>query len=132
MWRYGVTDSQHHRQAERWSAPHFSRLANGSHKRGTGTESNFGEQNKHHSPHRYELDWKYPIAETHFDAIRNSTFTTPVAPATFRALAKLRKATFSFVMSVRPHGTTRLPLDRVLLNLYEYFFFRKSIEKIQV
>jgi len=25
--------------------------------------------------------------------------------------AKLRKATFSFVMSVRPHGSTRLPLE---------------------
>ena len=33
----------------------------------------------------------------------------------FAALAKLRKATVSFVLSVRqtvcPHGTTRLPLD---------------------
>jgi hypothetical protein len=27
------------------------------------------------------------------------------------AFSKLRKATISFVMSVRPHGTTRLPLD---------------------
>ena len=27
------------------------------------------------------------------------------------ALAKLRKATVGFVMSVRPHGTPRLPLD---------------------
>jgi len=27
------------------------------------------------------------------------------------AFAKLRKATISFVMSVRPHGITRLPLD---------------------
>ena len=27
------------------------------------------------------------------------------------ALAKLRKATISFVMSVCAHGTTRLPLD---------------------
>ena len=26
------------------------------------------------------------------------------------AFAKLRKATVSFVMSVRPHGTTRLPM----------------------
>ena len=26
------------------------------------------------------------------------------------AIAKLRKATISFVMSVRPHGTIRLPL----------------------
>jgi hypothetical protein len=28
-------------------------------------------------------------------------------------LEKLRKATINFVMSVRPNGTTRLPLDRV-------------------
>jgi hypothetical protein len=27
------------------------------------------------------------------------------------AFAKLRKAAFSFVMSVRPHGTTRLTMD---------------------
>jgi len=29
----------------------------------------------------------------------------------FVAFAKLRKATISFVMSVRPHGTIRLPRD---------------------
>jgi hypothetical protein len=33
------------------------------------------------------------------------------------ALEKLRKANTSFVMSVRPHGTTRLPLDGFSLNL---------------
>jgi len=32
------------------------------------------------------------------------------------AFAKLRKATINFVMSVRPHGTTRLPLDGFSLN----------------
>jgi hypothetical protein len=38
------------------------------------------------------------------------------------AFAKLRRATISFVMSVRPHGTTRLPLDGVSWNLiFEYF-----------
>jgi hypothetical protein len=36
--------------------------------------------------------------------------------------AKLRGATISSVMSVRPDGTTRLPLDGVSLNLiFEYF-----------
>jgi hypothetical protein len=30
----------------------------------------------------------------------------------FRCIRKLRKATISFTMSVRPHGTTRLSLDR--------------------
>jgi len=39
------------------------------------------------------------------------------------AFAKLRKATISFVMSVRPHGTTRLPLDGFTWNLiFDYFF----------
>jgi hypothetical protein len=38
------------------------------------------------------------------------------------AFAELRKATISFVMSVRPHETTRLPLDRFSWNLtFEYF-----------
>jgi len=32
------------------------------------------------------------------------------------AFAKLRKATVSFLMSVRPHGTTLLPLDRCSWN----------------
>jgi hypothetical protein len=36
--------------------------------------------------------------------------------------AKWRKATISFVMSVRPHGPTRLPFDGFSLNiLFEYF-----------
>jgi len=36
--------------------------------------------------------------------------------------AKLRRATVSFVMSVRPRGTTRLPLDRRSLNfIFECF-----------
>jgi hypothetical protein len=49
--------------------------------------------------------------------------------------AKLRKATVSFnydCPSVRPHGTTRLPLDRFSWNLVLEHFFRKSVEKIQV
>ena len=43
--------------------------------------------------------------------------------------AKLRKMTISFVMSVCPHGTTRLPLDGFSWNLiFEYFqkIFKKS------
>jgi len=37
------------------------------------------------------------------------------------AFAKLRKATISLVMSVPPHGTTRLPLDGFSWNLtFEY------------
>ena len=34
----------------------------------------------------------------------------------FGAFVKLRKATISFVMSVRPHGKYRLPLDGFSLN----------------
>jgi hypothetical protein len=50
------------------------------------------------------------------------------------AFSKLRKAIFSFVMSVRPsvssHETTHLPLGGFLLNLiFEYFL--KIVENIQ-
>jgi len=46
--------------------------------------------------------------------------------SSFRCFRKLRKATISFVMSVRlsaqPHGTNRLPLKGISLNLlFEYF-----------
>jgi len=38
------------------------------------------------------------------------------------AFAELRKATVSFVMSMRPHGANRLPLDGFSWNLtFEYF-----------
>ena len=44
--------------------------------------------------------------------------------------AKLRKTIAGFVMAVRPHGTTRLPLSEFSWNLI--FIFRNSVEKIQV
>jgi len=47
------------------------------------------------------------------------------------AFAKLRKATISFVMSVRPRVTTLFPLDGLSLNLI-FEDFRKSVKKIQV
>jgi hypothetical protein len=47
------------------------------------------------------------------------------------AFAKLRKATISFVMSISPHGSTRLPTDGLPLNL-RFMYFCKSAEKIQV
>ena len=50
----------------------------------------------------------------------------------FRPVAKLRKATFSLDTSVRPHGETRLPLDRFSWNLIFEHFFWKYVEKIQV
>ena len=43
---------------------------------------------------------------------------------------KLRKATISLVVSVRPHGTTRLPLDGFSWNFLS--IFPKSVEKNQV
>ena len=51
------------------------------------------------------------------------------------AFAQLRKATMSLVMlvylSVRPHGTTRLPRNIYRLNfISEFFFSRKHFEKI--
>jgi len=42
----------------------------------------------------------------------------------------LRKATISYVMSVRPSGTTRLPLDEFSRNLH-LSIFRKYVEKFQ-
>jgi hypothetical protein len=52
------------------------------------------------------------------------------------AFAKLRKATVSFVMSVcpsvRPHGTTRLPLDEVSWNLMKKDFWKICRENSSV
>jgi len=46
-----------------------------------------------------------------------------LADCSLGTFAKLRKAIFSYIMSVHPHGTTRLPLDGFSLNLiFEYFF----------
>ena len=47
--------------------------------------------------------------------------------------AKLRKTSISFVMSVRPRATTRLPLDGFWLNLiFElFFFFFSNVEKVK-
>ena len=51
------------------------------------------------------------------------------------AFAKFRKAAISFVMSIRssirPHGTTRLPLDGFSWNLI-FDYFSKVLENIQV
>ena len=46
------------------------------------------------------------------------------------AFAKLRKATISFVMPVRPHVTTRLPLDGFSWNLI-LSIFRKYIKNFK-
>jgi hypothetical protein len=49
----------------------------------------------------------------------------------FGAFSKLRKTTINFVMSVRPHGTTRRPLDGFSWN-FIIMFLRKSVETFQV
>ena len=38
-------------------------------------------------------------------------YYVPTPTSILGAFAKLRKATISFVVSVRPHGTTRFPLE---------------------
>ena len=48
-----------------------------------------------------------------------------------RVFAKLRKATTNFVMSVRPHGTTRLPLNGFSWNLI-FEDFSKICRKYQI
>jgi hypothetical protein len=51
-------------------------------------------------------------------------------------LVKVRKATVTLVvsvcLSVRPYGTSRLPLDLFSLNLIPECFFRKFVKKIKV
>jgi len=64
------------------------------------------------------------------------TRSTKHLEATFRSFlgkfAKFRKATISFVRSVRPSAwRTRFPLDGFSWNLI-WVFFRKSVEKTQV
>jgi hypothetical protein len=46
------------------------------------------------------------------------------------ALAKLRKVTGSFIMSVRPHETTRFPLHGFLIKLDIRAFFFLSLENM--
>jgi len=38
--------------------------------------------------------------------------------------AKFQKATISFIMSIRLHGTTQLPLDGFSLNLISEYFLK--------
>ena len=51
------------------------------------------------------------------------------------AFAKLRKITISYFMSVRPHGTTRLPLEGFLWNfMFDYFskMYREYLSLIRI
>jgi len=78
----------------------------------------------------------YPFETWRFLASFKCMWFTPCCPI-LGAFSKFRKATISFVMSVRlsvrPHGTTRLPLDGFSWDLtFEDFFFFKSVQKSQV
>ena len=70
-------------------------------------------------------------AETFWPNLHPGDFVTYSNIWFLGAFANFRKATISFVMSVRPpRGITRLPLDGFSWNLvFEYFW--KSVEKIQ-
>jgi hypothetical protein len=67
----------------------------------------------------------------------NSKFTYPIymklhfllEPAVFRRIRKIAKTTIS-LLPHRPHGTTRLQLERFSLN-FIFGIFRKCVEKIQ-
>ena len=48
----------------------------------------------------------------------------------FDSLAKLRKVTLSFAMSVCPHGTSRLPLDRFSIKFHMSGFFKDLSTKL--
>jgi hypothetical protein len=50
----------------------------------------------------------------------------------FRRVRKIAKSDSNFVMSVRPHGTSRLPLDGFLWNLIFEHFSKETAEKIEV
>jgi len=58
-----------------------------------------------------------------FCCFHSTTLTTAEPVTILGSFAKLRKATYSIVMSVCPHGITWLPLDWFSWNLvFEYFF----------
>jgi hypothetical protein len=48
------------------------------------------------------------------------------------AFAQLRKATISLVMSVCPHGTTRLPLEGGFHEILCLSIFLKYVERVHV
>ena len=54
-----------------------------------------------------------PVSNDDVNRMMTSSFSFESTFFFLGAFAKLRKATLSFVMSVRLHGTTRLPLEEV-------------------
>jgi len=91
------------------------------------------------------LKWPQTFVTTRHWAQHRANSTTPQSALTHAiskivnvlynssflgAFAELRRATISFVMSVRPHGTTRLPLDGFSSNLISEYF-SNSVYNIQ-
>jgi hypothetical protein len=73
-----------------------------------------------------EMFGKHSVTGTSF-SLTTYVFPVSIIPPVLHisllgAFAKFRKATISFVVSVRPYGTTRLPLDGFWLNLIFEFF----------
>jgi hypothetical protein len=77
--------------------------------------------------HNVSCFWRYCAPAT---VLRTEEFSTTssTASALVGAFAKLGETTATFVMSVRPHGTTLLPLDEYLQNLG---VFLKYVEKLK-
>ena len=65
-----------------------------------------------HVPYSWRTDYKFCV----MTSSKNMQFF-------LGAITKLRKATISFVMSVRPHATTRFPLHGLSWNFYIWRFF---------
>jgi hypothetical protein len=61
----------------------------------------------------------------------HSRVQDPFWSALLGAFAKLRKTTVSFVMSVRPRGTTRLPLDEFFVKYDTWAFFENLLGKFK-
>ena len=56
-----------------------------------------------------------------------------ISQAVFRRVGEIPKLTVSFVMSVRQHVTTRLPLDgRIFMKFYIWVFFENLSRKFKV
>jgi hypothetical protein len=62
----------------------------------------------HHNHNQHAFKWLGPVSWS--AQYNNSEFSATCVPFS-GAIAKLRKTAISFVMSVRPHETTRLLLD---------------------
>ena len=73
------------------------------------------------------------LTHSHTHTLSHSYTFTPPTKSFLDAFPKLRRATVSFIMSVRPsvclHGTSRLPLDGFSLNSVSEYF-KKSVQRI--